>query len=235
MLIEQIMEFELRLPGPVVVHIFLKLAIFMTKPQGKSWGKLFNAKMLQKAICLVSSDLGQVTKFNPKMQDFKLVLDLTGNKEKNFFNWLPHLKIFFFKWFWKYAKSDPNGIKIAIFSKKLQNIAQQLRTSPSDPIVFGWLGGRSLVQASSVNCLSCTNLLTTSPNFDMLVKLFNLQFYSFPFSKSWLRAKSDSQLLIFHSLPHKKSLFTRIFDDVIVCDLRFGPPPQFKTLATPMH
>ena len=98
MLIEQIMEFELRLRGPVPVHtrIFLKLAIFMTKPQGKSWGKLFNAKMLQKAICLVSSDLGQVTKFNPKVQDVKLVLDLTGNKEKNFFNWLSHLKFFFF-------------------------------------------------------------------------------------------------------------------------------------------
>ena len=34
-------------------------------------------KMLQKAMFLDSPDLGQVTKFNPKMQDFKRVLDLT--------------------------------------------------------------------------------------------------------------------------------------------------------------
>ena len=34
-------------------------------------------KMLQKAMYLDFPDLGQVTKFNPKMQDFKRVLDLT--------------------------------------------------------------------------------------------------------------------------------------------------------------
>ena len=43
-------------------------------------------------------------------------------------------------------------------------------------------------------------------------------------TKSWLRAKPDPQLLIFHSLSHKKSLFLRIFDDVNPCDLRFGSP-----------
>ena len=31
MFIEQIIEFESRVPGPLVVHIFLKLVIFMTK------------------------------------------------------------------------------------------------------------------------------------------------------------------------------------------------------------
>ena len=31
MLIEQIIEYESRVPGPLVVHIFLKLIIFMTK------------------------------------------------------------------------------------------------------------------------------------------------------------------------------------------------------------
>ena len=31
-------------------------------------------------------DSGQVTKFNPKMQDFKRVLDLTWSKGSNFFN-----------------------------------------------------------------------------------------------------------------------------------------------------
>ena len=31
MLVEQIIEFESNLPGPLVEHIFLKLVIFMTK------------------------------------------------------------------------------------------------------------------------------------------------------------------------------------------------------------
>ena len=61
-------------------------------------------------------------------------------------------------------------------------------------------------QALSVTRLSYTNLLTTSPNFDMSVILFNL-----------------------HSLSHKKSLFSKIPDDVIACDLRFSPPPTPKS------
>ena len=41
-------------------------------------------------------DLGQVTKFNPKMQDLKRVLDLTWNKGRDLFNWLSVLKNFVF-------------------------------------------------------------------------------------------------------------------------------------------
>ena len=47
MLIEQIIiEFESRVLGPLVVQIFLKLVIFMTKQKskGKSSSALFNAK-----------------------------------------------------------------------------------------------------------------------------------------------------------------------------------------------
>ena len=80
MLTEQIIEFESRLPGPLVLHIFLKLIIFMTK-QKLSKANLrvhyLMLKMLQKAMYLDFPDLGQVTKFNPKMQYFKHVLDLT--------------------------------------------------------------------------------------------------------------------------------------------------------------
>ena len=79
MLIEQIIEFESRVPGPLVVHIFLKLVISMTK-QKSSKANLrvhyFMLKMLQKASTLFL-DLDQVTKLNPKMQDFKRVLDFT--------------------------------------------------------------------------------------------------------------------------------------------------------------
>ena len=80
MLIEQIIEFESRVPRPLVVHIFLKLIIFMTK-QKSSKANLrahyLMLIMLLKAMYLDFPDLGQVTKFNPKMQDFELVLDLS--------------------------------------------------------------------------------------------------------------------------------------------------------------
>ena len=80
MLIEQIIEFESRVPGPLVVHIFLKLVIFMTK-QKSSKANLrehyLMLKMLHKAMYLDFPDLGQVTKFYPKMQYFEHVLDLS--------------------------------------------------------------------------------------------------------------------------------------------------------------
>ena len=79
MLIELIIEFESRVRRPLVVHIFLKLIILMTK-QNSSKANLrvhyLMLKMLQKAMYLDFPDLGQVTKFNPKMQDFERVLDL---------------------------------------------------------------------------------------------------------------------------------------------------------------
>ena len=70
MLIEQIIEFKSRVPGLLVVHIFLKLVIFMTK-QKPSKANLrvhyLMLKMLLKAMYLDFPDLGQVTKFNPKI------------------------------------------------------------------------------------------------------------------------------------------------------------------------
>ena len=80
MLIEQIIEVEPRVPGPLVVHVFLKLVIFLTKQKSLKANLCVHyliLKMLQKAMYLDFPDLGQVTKFNPKMQDFKRVLDLT--------------------------------------------------------------------------------------------------------------------------------------------------------------
>ena len=80
MLIEQIFKFESRVLGPLIVHIFLKLVIFMTKQKSLKANLRVHylmLKMLQKAMYLDFPDLGQVTKFNPKMQDFKRVLDLS--------------------------------------------------------------------------------------------------------------------------------------------------------------
>ena len=54
MLIEQIIEFESRVPGPLVVHIiFLRLVIFMTKQKSSKANLRVHylmLKMLQKAI-----------------------------------------------------------------------------------------------------------------------------------------------------------------------------------------
>ena len=79
MLIEQITEVESRVPGLLIVRI-PKTGYFHDK---KKFSKTnlrvhyFMLKMLQKAMYHDFPDLGQVTKFNPKMQDFKRVLDLT--------------------------------------------------------------------------------------------------------------------------------------------------------------
>ena len=77
MLIEQIIEFESMVPGR---YIFLKLVIFMTKQKSSKANLRVHyliLKMLQKAMYFDFLDFGQVTKLNPKMQDFKRVLDLT--------------------------------------------------------------------------------------------------------------------------------------------------------------
>ena len=79
MLIEQIIEVEPRVPGPLVVHVFLKLVIFMTKQKSSKANLRVHylmLKMLHKAMYLDIPDLGQVTKFKLKTQDFKRVLDL---------------------------------------------------------------------------------------------------------------------------------------------------------------
>ena len=77
MLLEQIIEFESRVPGR---YIFLKLVIFMTKQKSSKANLRVHyliLKMLQKAMYFDFLDFGQVTKLNPEMQDFKRVLDLT--------------------------------------------------------------------------------------------------------------------------------------------------------------
>ena len=97
MLIEQIIEFESRVPGPLFVHIFLKLVIFMTKQKFSKANLRLHylmLKMLQKAMYLDFPDSGQVTKFNPKIQDFKRVLDLSWSKGNDFFDWLSNIKNF---------------------------------------------------------------------------------------------------------------------------------------------
>ena len=80
MLIEQIIEFESRVPRPLVVPIFLNLVIFMTKQKSSKANLRVHYLMLKmwyEAMCLDFPDLGQVINLNPKIQDIKRVLDLT--------------------------------------------------------------------------------------------------------------------------------------------------------------
>ena len=65
MLIEQIIRFESRVPRPLVVHVFLKLVIFMTKQKSPRQNHRLKyylmLDILQKAMYRASPDLGQVT------------------------------------------------------------------------------------------------------------------------------------------------------------------------------
>ena len=79
MLIEQIIEVESRVLGLQVVHI-PKTGYFHDKTKifkDKSSSEWFNAKNVAESNVPWLPWPDQVTKFNPKMKDFKRVLDLT--------------------------------------------------------------------------------------------------------------------------------------------------------------
>ena len=65
MLIEQIIEFELRSLGLLVVHVLLKLVIFMTKQKSPNTNLQVNyyllLKILQEAMYLAFTHLSQGT------------------------------------------------------------------------------------------------------------------------------------------------------------------------------
>ena len=75
MLIEQITEFKLRGPGPVVAHVLLQLVIFITKQKSLDYYLLLKYCTRQRTL-LSPTWAKSLTKFNPKMQDFKRVLNL---------------------------------------------------------------------------------------------------------------------------------------------------------------
>ena len=96
MLIEQIIEVESRVPRLLVVHI-PKTCYFHDETKifkDKSSSQWFNAKNVAKSNVPWFPWPGQVTKFDPKMKDFKRVLDLTWSTRSDLFNWLSNLKNF---------------------------------------------------------------------------------------------------------------------------------------------
>ena len=100
MLIKQIIEIESMVPGLLVIHIS-KTGYFHDQTKifnGKSSSESFNAENVAESNVPWFPWPGQVTKFNPKMQDFKRVLDLTWSKARDLFNMGSQIsKILFFQ------------------------------------------------------------------------------------------------------------------------------------------
>ena len=114
-----------------------------------------------------------------------------------------------------------NGIKIAVFSKKLtQNRPTAGGFAPRPP---------------SALRLRYTTFLNTSPKlnictFQQLLKALSL-------CKILLKCQQAtiSDLPSYDIFVPTKVPLLKIFDDVIACDLWFGPPSQSKILATPIN
>ena len=114
-------------------------------------------------------------------------------------------------------KNVQNVMQMALksFFFKLQKIAQRLGALPFIP--------------SLVIRLKYTNLFNTSLKLNIFRKYFLLLVQVFPFSKILVTWQPRPQLLILHSntsLSLKKFLFSKTFNDVIACDLWFGPPQK---------
>ena len=137
MLIEQSIEFELRVLRPLVIHVFLKLVIFMTKQkaprQNHRLKYYLTLSILQKARYRASFDPGQVTKFNPKMLNSKRVLDLTCSKVRDFFQLVFKSQKFCFS---NGSENVRNVIQMALkelFFQKITKNCPATGASPSGP------------------------------------------------------------------------------------------------------
>ena len=88
MLIKQIIAFGFAGGLFFVVHVLLQLVIFIKNEnlQGKPWSSfLFTAKILHVAMYLTFPTWAkELTKINPKMNDFKRIEDLGKRRIKQF-------------------------------------------------------------------------------------------------------------------------------------------------------
>ena len=76
-----------------------------------------------------------------------------------------------------------------------------------------------------------------TPLLSYTFALFNHYFSLSPFTKILVKCQkaTASDLPLYDIFALQKVPFLKITDDVIACDLWFGPPPQSKILATPME
>ena len=122
----------------------------------------------------------------------------------------------------------------AFFSKKLQKIAQRLGASPPDPNSLRRLGvpppdPRQWYVWSTVHFF--TQHVCQFRHFQILTFGLILPFKRVP---SYVPTPGYGfwSSILRYLCSHKNSCF-EVSDDVIACNLRFGPP-QSKILATPM-
>ena len=88
MLFEQVIEFDVRKPAPPAVLVLLLQIIFVPKTKISKENLRVDYYLMLKyysgQCTLLPPCLGQITyKFNPKMQNFKHVLDLNCKKKKD--------------------------------------------------------------------------------------------------------------------------------------------------------
>ena len=79
-----------------------------------------------------------LTKFNPKMQNFKRVLNLDIARKRrteqlNFLTWLSNVKNVVLSNGYEYKRNVIQWYQNSFFSKNLRKIAQRLEVSPVDP------------------------------------------------------------------------------------------------------
>ena len=127
-----------------------------------------------------------------------------------------------------------NFIKIAVFSKKLtKNRPTAGDFAPRPPMPLA--AGGSAPGPPSVLRLRYTSFLNASPKLDICT--FQLLLKTLSLCKIQLKCQpaTISDLSSYDIFVPQKVPLLKIFDDVIACDLWFGPPYQSKILATPTN
>ena len=127
-----------------------------------------------------------------------------------------------------------NGIKIAVFSKKLtKNRPTGGGFAPRRPKPLA--AGGSTSRPPSVLRLRYTTFLNTSPKLDICT--FQLLLKALSLCKILLNCQQAtiSDLPSYNIFVPQKVPLLKIFDDVIACNLWFGPPYQSKILASPTN
>ena len=119
----------------------------------------------------------------------------------------------------------------SFFFQKLTKIAQRLGALPPDPRSHRRLG--ALPHTPVSDTFEYTSLLNTSSKLDFYT--FQQLVFALSFTKILAKCHqaTASDLPLYDIFAPQKITFSKISDDVIACDLWFGPP-QSKILATPM-
>ena len=118
------------------------------------------------------------------------------------------------------------------FPKTYKNRPAAEGLCPQTPIaISGW---GLCPQTTVSDTFEYSSLLNTSSKLDFYT--FQQLVFALFFTKILAKCHqaTASDLPFYDIFAPQKITFSKISDDVIACDLWFGPPPQSKILATPM-